>query len=170
MAEPQLRPEPRIRQLLNRRELAAIRHRSAMSRQLGLSDSEMLAVAHLAQRGQLSPSELGALLDLSSGGISALVQRLEDAGQVIRQAHPTDGRRNLVRLAPELVERAALAFGPLVEDLDRVSTELDEAERRVLQRWLERVAALSEEHAERARSELLAAAEDSAAPVPSLWG
>ena len=38
-----------IRQLLNRRDLASARHRAAMSRRLGLSESEMLAVAHLAQ-------------------------------------------------------------------------------------------------------------------------
>lgn len=68
--------DPTLRRLLNRRELAAARHRSALSRRLGLTESEMLAVAHLAQRGQLPPSELGALLGLSSGGVSALVARL----------------------------------------------------------------------------------------------
>lgn len=141
-----------------------------MSRQLGLSESEMLAVAHLAQRGELSPSEIATLLDLSSGGVSALVQRLEDAGHVTREAHPTDGRRNLVRLAPALVERATRAFAPLVEDLDRLFTELREDELRLLQRWLERVVALSEEHADRARAQLVASAAETAAPVPSLWG
>jgi DNA-binding MarR family transcriptional regulator len=162
--------DPRLRQLLNRRELAAARHRSALSRRLGLSESEMLAVAHLAQRGQLSPSELGVLLDLSSGGVSALVQRLQEAGHVIREAHPTDGRSNLVRLAPALVERATEAFGPLVDDLDRLSAELDADEQRVLRRYLERVAVLSEEHAERARREHEREAHGAASPVPALWG
>ena len=89
-----------IRQLLNRRDLASARHRSAISRRLGLSESEMLAVAHLAQRGRLSPSELAELLDLSSGGVTALVQRLELAGHVERQAHPTDRRSVLLELSP----------------------------------------------------------------------
>ena len=128
MADNGAPPQESIRQLLNRRELAAARHRRAMSRQLGLTETEMLAVAHLAQRGELSPSELGELLDLSSGGVSALVQRLKEAKAVTREAHPTDGRRNLVRLAPELVERASLAFHPMVADFD-------EAEQRTLRRW-----------------------------------
>lgn len=162
--------EFRIRQLLNRRELAAARHRSAMSRQLGLSETEMLAVAHLAQHGQLSPSELGELLDLSSGGVSALVQRLSEAGHVVRRAHPTDGRRNLVRLAPGLVERATRAFEPIVSDLDRLSTDFGEDEQRLLQRWLERVVELSEDHAERARANLLGRSPEASAPVPGLWG
>src|SRR5688572_31374156 len=98
-------PGETIRQLLNRRDLASARHRAAMSRRLGLSESEMLAVAHLAQHGRLSPSALGQLLDLSSGGITALVQRLEGAGHLVRRRHPTDRRSVLVELSDELVAR-----------------------------------------------------------------
>lgn len=161
-----------IRQLLNRRDLAAARYRAAMSRQLGLGDSEMLAVAHLAQRGQLTPSELGVLLDLSSGGVSALVQRLEDAGHVTREPHPRDGRSNVVRLAPALVERATLAFGPLVEDLDRLSSELADPDRLSVQRFLSRVVEVSERHAEQALRHVLIAADPvaDAARSPALWG
>jgi DNA-binding MarR family transcriptional regulator len=159
-----------IRQLLNRRDLASARHRAAMSRRLGLSESEMLAVAHLAQHGRLSPSALGQLLDLSSGGVTALVQRLESAGHLVRRRHPTDGRSVLVELSPELVERAGLAFGPLVHDLERASLELSEAERQVVRRFLDRVVALSEDHAERALSEPERAEPVAAAPAPRLWG
>ena len=169
MSSPLQPTDPTLRRLLNRRELAAARHRSALSRRLGLAESEMLAIAHLAQRGQLSPSELGALLGLSSGGVSALVARLEEAGHVEREAHPTDGRSNLVRLSPALVRRAGEAFAPLVDDLDRLSAELDEAERAVVRRYLERVAAISEDHARRAR-DTRAEAEPPASPVPALWG
>jgi DNA-binding MarR family transcriptional regulator len=159
-----------IRQLLNRRELASARHRSAMSRQLGLSDSEMLAVAHLAQHGQLSPSALGELLDLSSGGVTALVQRLESGGHLVRRRHPTDGRSVLIQLSPQLLERAERAFGPLVRDLDEATRELDEEERAVVRRFLDRVAAVSEAHAERARHAGSARGDAPAAPSPGLWG
>jgi DNA-binding MarR family transcriptional regulator len=159
-----------IRQLLNRRDLASARHRAAMSRRLGLSESEMLAVAHLAQHGQLSPSALGQLLDLSSGGVTALVQRLESAGHLVRRRHPTDGRSVLVELSGELVERAEQAFGPLVEDLERASLELSEEERQVVRRFLDRAAALSEDHALRALSEPARDEPVAAAPAPGLWG
>lgn len=158
-----------IRQLLNRRDLASARHRAAMSRRLGLSDSEMLAVAHLAQHGRLSPSALGQLLDLSSGGITALVQRLESAGHVVRRRHPTDGRSVLLELSGEFVTRAEQAYGPLVDDLEQASRELSDDERQVVRRFLDRAVALSEDHARRA----LAAergAPIAAAPAPGLWG
>jgi DNA-binding MarR family transcriptional regulator len=163
--------EPPIRRLLNRRDLAAARHRAAVARQLGLGESEMLAVAHLAQRGALTPSELGALLDLSSGGVSALVQRLEDGGDVVRRAHPSDGRRSLVRLSPAMVKRAERAFGPLVAELDGLSAELDDDGRRLVERFLTRVAEATELHADHAQRSLRregAAVGESR--VPSLWG
>jgi DNA-binding MarR family transcriptional regulator len=163
-------PEQTIRQLLNRRELASARHRAAISRQLGLSETGMLAVAHLAQHGQLSPSTLAELLGVSSGGITALVQRLEAGGHIVRRPHPTDGRSVLVELSPALLQRAERAFGPLVNDLDRATGELDEQERRVVRRFLDRVASLSEAHAQRARESAVARTGAAAAPSPGLWG
>jgi DNA-binding MarR family transcriptional regulator len=159
-----------IRRLLNRRELASARYRAAISRQLGLSETGMLAVAHLAQHGQLSPSTLAELLGVSSGGITALVQRLEAGGHLVRRPHPTDGRSVLVELSPALLQRAERAFGPLVSDLDRVSRELDEEEQVIVCRFLDRVASLSEAHAERAREAAAARTRAAAAPSPGLWG
>jgi DNA-binding MarR family transcriptional regulator len=159
-----------IRQLLNRRDLASARHRAAMSRRLGLSDSEMLAVAHLAQNGRLSPSELAQLLDLSSGGITALVHRLESAGHLVRRRHPTDRRSILVELSEELLARAEREFGPLVADLERASLDLSEDERAVVSRFLDRAVALSEDHAQRALAEPERAEPVAAAPAPGLWG
>jgi DNA-binding MarR family transcriptional regulator len=159
-----------IRQLLNRRDLASARHRAAMSRRLGLAESEMLAVAHLAQRGRLTPSELGELLDLSSGGVTALVQRLELAGHLERRRHPTDRRSVQLELSSALVERAAAAFHPLVAALDDLTAELSDDEQAIVRRFLTRVALATEEHAARAREQLERGAAAPSTPVPALWG
>lgn len=168
--DPETTSHEDIRRLLHRRELAAARHRSAVSRQLGLAESEMLAVSHLAQRGQLTPSDLAALLDLSSGGVSALVQRLEDAGHIVRHQHPTDGRSSLVRLSSTFSERAGRAFGPLVREIDALSSGLLEEEQTVLRSFLERLVDVSEQHAQEARERAEGRADaDGSAPIPSLW-
>ncbi|HWK28570.1 MAG TPA: MarR family transcriptional regulator [Solirubrobacter sp.] len=164
-------PHDDIRHLLQRRDLAATRYRAAVSRQLGLGDSEMLAVAHLAQRGRLTPGELGHLLDLSSGGVSALVQRLEEHGHIVREPHPTDGRSNVVRLSPPMIERTGHALSPLVTDLDRVIETFDDEQRRAIVAFLTRAAELSEQHADRAYAQLSGGARPApTTPVPSLWG
>jgi DNA-binding MarR family transcriptional regulator len=68
-----------LRQLLNRKDLAGARQRAALGRSFGVTENEILALAHLARHGVLTPSALGRLLALSSGGATTLVQRLERA-------------------------------------------------------------------------------------------
>jgi hypothetical protein len=54
-----------IRAALHRKALADARQRAALARRLGLTDSKVLAVQHLARAGELTPGQLGALLQLS---------------------------------------------------------------------------------------------------------
>jgi hypothetical protein len=44
-----------IRSALHRKALADARQRAALARRLGLTDSEVLAVQHLARAGELTP-------------------------------------------------------------------------------------------------------------------
>ena len=54
-----------IRAALLHKGLADARHRTALARRLGLTENEVLAVQHLARAGELTPGQLGALLQLS---------------------------------------------------------------------------------------------------------
>jgi DNA-binding MarR family transcriptional regulator len=159
-----------IRRLLDRRELASRRIRSALGEQLNLSDPEMLVLAHLEDKGELTPSRLGRLLDLSSGGITALLQRLERDHYVTREPHPTDRRSCVVRLTPKAMNRAAEAVGPVAAEVDSVIASLDADHRRVICEFLERVAGATEAHASRLCRERDDDAEATPPrPVPSLW-
>ena len=64
-----------LRAALHRKALADARQRAVLARRLGLTDSEVLAVQHLARAGELTPGQLGALLQLSSGGTTGLIHR-----------------------------------------------------------------------------------------------
>jgi DNA-binding MarR family transcriptional regulator len=161
-----------VRSLLHRREMAVARHRAAIARQLGINETEMAAVAHLAQHGELTQSRLGELLDLSSGGTAALVQRMERDGHLLRREDPTDKRVRLIRIAPATVERAAQAYAPLVADLERLLEELGDDEERVT-RFLDSLVEVSEAQAERAWDGMRPAPRlepSRLEAVPSLWG
>jgi DNA-binding MarR family transcriptional regulator len=159
------------RQLLHRRELAASRHRAAVAQLLGLSDREMLALSHLAQRGALAPATLGSLLNLSSAGVTAMVKRMESAGHLVREENPADRRSILVRLTPRLVERAERAFEPLVSELQRLAEEVPAEDRPVVLRFLSRVALASEDQADHLVQELDSRGRGAPAlPLPGLWG
>jgi DNA-binding MarR family transcriptional regulator len=161
-----------VRSLLHRREMAVARHRTAVARQLGMHDTEMAAVAHLAQHGELTQTRLGELLDLSSGGTAALVQRMERDGHIVRREDPKDKRVRLVSIAPATVERAARAYAPLVADLERLLEELGEDEELVT-RFLDSLVEVSEANAERAWNGMQPPPQlepSRLEAVPSLWG
>jgi DNA-binding MarR family transcriptional regulator len=163
-------PRTLIRAALHRKSLADARQRAALARRLGLTDSEVLAVQHLARAGELTPGQLGSLLQLSSGGTTGLIQRLERAGHVSRHAHPRDRRSAVVRLTPAIASWAAEAWAPVVAEIDALASALSDDEREVVRRFLEGIADAAERHADRVARDADASAQDElAVPLPALW-
>jgi MarR family multiple antibiotic resistance transcriptional regulator len=133
-----------IRRSLRRWTLAAEVERAALATGLDLCATDVIAIEHLIEQGRLSPTQLGERLRLSSGASTALVQRLERAGCVVREAHPVDGRSVLVRLSQAIGERLGETKAPLTERIDDLTAELSVAERETVARFMETVADLSE--------------------------
>ena len=76
----------------------AERYRRAVGQLLGLSNSAVLAMSHLHLKGPLTPRALATDLALTTGSITALVDRLCAVGYAERNAHPNDRRSLLVQL------------------------------------------------------------------------
>jgi len=112
-----------IRAALNRKALADARQRAALAGRLGFTENEVLAVQHLARAGELTPGQVGAQLQLSSGGTTAVLHRLQRAGHITSDVHPRDGRSAVVRLTPSMQESATESWAPLVAELDALALE-----------------------------------------------
>ena len=84
---------------LHRFGLERDRLRTALARRLGVAAADLDALEHLELAGPLSQRDLAERLLLSSGAVTFLVDRMERAGFVQRQPHPTDRRATLVALA-----------------------------------------------------------------------
>lgn len=159
-----------IRAALYRKGLADARQRAAVARRLGVTDSEVVAIQHLARAGELTPGRLGALLQLSSGGVTGLVQRLQRAGHVTRHPSAIDRRSAVVRLSPAVAAQASELWAPFVEEIDERVSDLSEYEREVVRRFLEATADAAERHSNRFAHDAAAAAQDQlAVPLPALW-
>ena len=159
-----------LRSLLHRKALASERHRGAMARLLNMSETEASALAHLARHGQLTPRQLGELLGLTSGGATALVHRLEEAGHVTRRPHPRDRRSIILTPSASVLESAGEVYAPLVQDMDAISSRLSPAEREVIGRYMTEIAGISERHAEALDNAARAQPDHAvAAPAPGLW-
>jgi DNA-binding MarR family transcriptional regulator len=159
-----------IRAALHRKALADARQRAALARRLGLTDSQVLAIQYLARAGELTPGQLAALLQLSSGGTTGLIQRLQRAGHVSRHASPRDKRSAVVRLTPAIASWAAEAWAPFVAELDALVASLPQRDREVVRRYLEGAAEAADRHAGRLARDADASAQDAlAVALQALW-
>jgi DNA-binding MarR family transcriptional regulator len=62
---------------------------------------ELLALLSFARNGALPMNRASALLQVHPTSVTNAVDRLQDAGLVMRSPHPTDGRTTLIELTPD---------------------------------------------------------------------
>jgi DNA-binding MarR family transcriptional regulator len=122
---------------------------AAMARRTGLGLSEMAALEHLQHAGLdgLTPTQLGRRLSLSSGAVTALVDRMERAGQVERRPNPKDRRSSVVRTLPSGLTAARAHLLPVAAELLDKSAELTDGERAVAGDYLRSVTEIFARHA-----------------------
>jgi len=101
----------------------------------------MNALAYASAAGEarapLSPGELGSELGLSSPATTALINRLERAGHLSRERHPSDRRKVVLRTRDQGMRIALAFFLPLGQALHQVMDEFDNEELRIVLRFLE---------------------------------
>lgn len=112
---------------------------AATARQIGLNGTDMAALGEVMMSGPLSPTELARRLQVSTAGVTTIVDRLESTGHVTRAQHPTDRRAVLVTPTPESVERALRTILPVAQAIDAALDTFSEEEQRVIQRYLEAI-------------------------------
>jgi DNA-binding MarR family transcriptional regulator len=137
---------------------------------LGVTQTEVLAIHHLARAGALTPRQLGALVRLSSSGTTAVIRRLEQAGHVTRRAHPDDARSVVVRLTPAIAASTTDAWAQYTTELDALIGALSRTDRALVAGFLRDAADAAERHADQLARDSDAAARDAlAVELPSLW-
>ena len=96
--------------------------------------SQMIALEHLDASGGLGPSELARRLQMTTGAVTALVDRLEAGGYVARAAHPSDRRRLVIaqKADDDITEEAA----PLVMEILELAESFDRDELQAVGRFL----------------------------------
>src|SRR5687767_216477 len=78
------------------RALGSLARHSIESFHVGMSDFGILEM--LLHKGPQPVNDIGRRIGLTSGAITAAVDRLESSELVAREAHPTDRRARVVRL------------------------------------------------------------------------
>ncbi len=69
----------------------------------GLSESDIETLEELIDMGATTAGKLSEITGLTSGAVTRVIDRLEQAGYVRRVADPADRRRVIVEVVPEKV-------------------------------------------------------------------
>jgi DNA-binding MarR family transcriptional regulator len=101
---------------------AVIFFHEAVASHLGMSAAEWKCLGLLEQHGPATAGRLAELSGFTTGAITGIVDRLEQAGYVRRESHPNDRRSVIVqpRHVKELKERVV----PIFQSLGRAMAEI----------------------------------------------
>jgi DNA-binding MarR family transcriptional regulator len=109
---------------------------------LEVNATDLSAMEHLMERGPMTPSELATRLEMSTAATTHVIDRLVAVGHVERRPHPVDRRKITVMPAPASVRRALEELSPMITGVGEVAASYSPEERRVIESFLSRIAAL----------------------------
>src|SRR4051794_38680376 len=90
----------------------------AVAARLGLNATDLRCLDLVIGEDAISPTRLASLSGLTSGAITGVLDRLEAAGLVRRDADPTDRRRFVVRVLPDRQAEINELYSGLVSGVD----------------------------------------------------
>jgi DNA-binding MarR family transcriptional regulator len=126
--------------LLQRHTVEAVRLGRAFAERHGLHPTDWAALLAVMQGDRagtpLTPGELGARLDMSSGATTAVVDRLERAGHVRRVRDERDRRRLTLHRAESAQALLADFFDPLDAAMEVLVTGYTALELATVRRFL----------------------------------
>lgn len=125
-----------------RLDMALAEWHGELSERMEMGASEILAVAHLASDNELGPSELAQRLRITTGATTALLDRLAARGHLVRERHPSDRRKVVLRLTPRAHEEALRQVRPMAAEIADLAARLSPAERRTVGRFLDDLSAI----------------------------
>jgi DNA-binding MarR family transcriptional regulator len=102
----------RLRRLL---ALGYVFH-EAVALRLGINATDLKCVELAAGEKSLTPTRLAELAGVTSGAITGVLDRLEQAGIVTREPDPSDRRSVVVRVADERLREIGVLYDPVLAD------------------------------------------------------
>jgi DNA-binding MarR family transcriptional regulator len=108
-----------------------VQFNSMVAGKLGVTESDLQCLFVLAHSGPSTAGALATRINLTTGSVSRMIDRLLAAGHVTRRPDPADRRRVIIEATPESLDLVASCYEPLN---DRLRADLDgfDAEQLVL--------------------------------------
>ncbi|MFF3942762.1 MarR family winged helix-turn-helix transcriptional regulator [Streptomyces phaeofaciens] len=116
-----------------------------MAQRLGLNVTDLTCFAYVLQAGEnlLTAGELATRVQVTTGAVTGILNRLERAGYVTRRPDPQDRRRVRVAAEPTAVARVYALYQPYYDRLTALFADYTPDEIAVLTDWFTRATTLA---------------------------
>jgi len=100
-------------------------YQTALAERLGLGMVDVKALELVIEFEPITTGQLACLAGISSGGTTAVIDRLEAAGFVVRDKHPLDRRIVVIRPVPEKCEEIERHMRAVAEDVAHIGARYE---------------------------------------------
>ncbi|MFJ9364422.1 MarR family winged helix-turn-helix transcriptional regulator [Nocardia sp. NPDC101769] len=122
------------------------------ARLLGVNGTDLRCLEELLAAGELTPRELSDQLNLTTGSVTVMLDRLEKLELLTRAPHPVDRRKVVVRITDDGAQRCFALVGPLISDGEReLGAKYDTAQLQLVTDFLRTNTAIQQRHIDRLR-------------------
>jgi DNA-binding MarR family transcriptional regulator len=143
----------------------------AVAERLGMNRTDLHVITLLHDAGSMTAGEIAQATSLTTGAVTAVIDRLERSGWAQRERDPADRRRVVVKLAVERRRHIAQVFQPMLRTSAEIYSELTPQERAVLLAFLRKAYPMLHRNTAKLRAEaepaggIASAASDLAFPL-----
>jgi DNA-binding MarR family transcriptional regulator len=124
----------------------------AMADHIGINRTDARCIDLIDQAGGMTAGELARAAGLTTGAVTAVIDRLEKAGLARRVPDPADRRRVRIEATEKVWEVSEPLIGPMVEDSQRILDDYSDEELERFTEFLRRAIELQTRHVERVRA------------------
>ena len=139
-AGPEFGPPSPLLRLLQEFTIEANRYVDAAGDRKDMHRTDMNALAvimrHTARGEVVTPGVLRKELNLSSPATTALIDRLDNSGHVVRERNAADRRQVQLKMTPKAFRDGGAIFAPLARHMDGAMAEFSAAELETVTRFM----------------------------------
>jgi DNA-binding MarR family transcriptional regulator len=125
----------------------------ATAARLGVNRTDLNCIDIIERHGGITAGDLAKESGLTTGAVTAVIDRLERAGYARRVRDDEDRRRVTVEVTPELEQRAGAIYGPMVEEWQAMMNRATAEQLRLMLDFMREANEVKPRHIERLRHE-----------------
>ncbi|MED4689120.1 MarR family winged helix-turn-helix transcriptional regulator [Peribacillus frigoritolerans] len=138
---------------LQRYGMRSVLFQQNMAQKIGVSHTDLKSAEILNETGPITAGELSKITGLSTGSVTALINRLEKWGYVKRERDQLDGRKVMIMPIPERQEQIKSHYQSLSMATKELGSAYNEQELILINQFVEEITKIMDKENDKLMSE-----------------